>query len=108
MFLLDSDMVSLFHAGHPQVVEQVDRVDPAEIIGTTVITQGEILRARFAFLLTAKDGEQLQEAQRWLDRSFALLADLTIIPIDVAVAKRFDALRNQKRVASIGRADLLI
>jgi hypothetical protein len=46
MILLDTDTVSLYHAGHENVVERVEKVDPAEVLGTTVITRAEILRAR--------------------------------------------------------------
>ena len=47
MILLDTDMLSLLHAGNERVVERVGHLDPAELFGTTIITKGEILRARF-------------------------------------------------------------
>lgn len=108
MILLDSDMVSLLHRGHPRVLERMNSADPFETIGTTVITEAEILRARYEFLLKAKDGEQLLRAQQWLDSSVALLADLRMVPVDAASAARFDELRKQKKLKKIGRADLLI
>ena len=35
MILLDTDMLSLLHAGNKRVVERVDQLDPAEPLGTT-------------------------------------------------------------------------
>jgi tRNA(fMet)-specific endonuclease VapC len=83
-------------------------VDPSEAIATTVITQAEVLRARYEFLLKARDGRELLRAQQWLDRSESLLADFRIVPIDAGVSARFDRLRSQKKLKKIGRADLLI
>jgi len=64
MILLDTDIVSLYHAGHERVTARIENVDPAEVLGTTVISLAEILRARFEFLLKAADGAQLQLAQQ--------------------------------------------
>ena len=108
MILLDTDALSLFHAGHERVVARVNSVDPSEAIATTVITQAEVLRARYEFLLKARDGRELLRAQQWLDRSESLLADFRIVPIDAEVSARFDRLRSQKKFKKIGRADLLI
>jgi len=108
MILLDTDIVSLYHAGHPKVTERVEKVDPSVAIGVTVITRAEILRARFAFLLKAADGEQLQRAQERLDSSEALLNDLHIADVDRASAEVFDQLSSQKKLKKIGHADLLI
>ena len=108
MILLDSDIVSLYHAGHERVTARIEDVDPAEVLGTTVITFAEILRARLEFLLKAADGEQLQLAQQRLDSSQALLDDLHIATVDAASATKFDALRKQKHLRKTGHADLLI
>lgn len=108
MILLDTDMVSLFHAGHPRVTQRVEKIQPPEQVGTTVITRVEILQARFEFLLKAADGEQLQRAQHWLGASELLLADLAVSNVDAAAAAVFDRLRQLKSLRKIGRADLLI
>ena len=108
MILLDTDIVSLYHAGHERVTARIENVDPTEVLGTTVISFAEILRARFEFLLKAADGEQLQLAQQRLDGSQALLDDLHIATVDAASAAEFDGLRKQKHLKKIGHADLLI
>jgi tRNA(fMet)-specific endonuclease VapC len=108
MILLDTDRVSLFHAGHPRVTQRIEKVPPPELVGTTVITRAEILQARFDFLLKAADGEQWQRAQHWLSESESLLADLPVSNVDAAAAAEFDRLRQLKTLRKIGRADLLI
>lgn len=108
MILLDTDIVSLYHAGHEKVTERITKVDPAEVLGTTVITRAEIIRARFDFLFKAADGEQLQRAQERLDSSESLLNDLHIATVDAAAAAEFDKFRKQKKLKKIGRGDLLI
>lgn len=108
MILLDTDILSLYHAGHERVTERIESLDPDEEIGTTVITRAEILRARFEFLLKASDGEQLQRAQQRLDSSESLLNDLRIANVDAATAAEFDKLNRRKKIKKIGRADLLI
>lgn len=95
MFLLDTDTLSLFHHGHARITRRVSEFDPSEI-GTTVISQAEILRGRFEFLLKARDGNQLMRAQEWLDRSIAMLNDLDVVAIDGAAAAQFDRLQQHK------------
>jgi len=107
MYILDSDILSLFHAGNENVGQRMDAVDPAEL-ATSIVTKVEILRARYAFLLNASDGEQLLRAQHWLHQSEELLEDIEVIPFDEAAATQFDALRNKKQLKKVGRADLLI
>lgn len=53
MVLLDTDTVSLFHAGHARVTDRLRQAEAAEV-ATSIITQAEILRSRYEFLLKAK------------------------------------------------------
>ena len=41
MILLDTDIVSLYHAGHERVTARIESVDPGELLGTTVVTAAE-------------------------------------------------------------------
>ena len=108
MILLDTDTVSLFHAGHPHVTARLAKIEATETVGTTIITYAEIMRARFEFLLKASDGTQLRRAQAGLDSSQALLNDLPTIDVDEAASREFDRLRQDKKLRKLGRADLLI
>jgi tRNA(fMet)-specific endonuclease VapC len=79
MFILDTDTLSLLHAGHEKIGQRISRVDSAEV-ATTVVSKIEILRARHAFLLKAETGDQLLRAQQWLHQSEELLAKIAILP----------------------------
>lgn len=108
MMLLDTDTVSLFQAGQAQVVERMNRAHASELVATTIVTQAEVLRARFEFLIKAADGDQLLHAQRRLTASERLLADFHVVRITAPSAAEFERLRLQKKLKKIGRADLLI
>jgi tRNA(fMet)-specific endonuclease VapC len=106
MYLLDTDTLTWFHAGHPRVVERVRQVGEAAV-ATTVIGEIETLRGRPAFLLKASDREQLLRAQELLQKSKELLARITAVPVDNAAAAVFEKLLQNKKLKKIGRADLL-
>ncbi len=107
MYFLDTDTLTLAHAGHARVSERLRRVDPNEV-AITVITRIEILQGRFAAVLKASDGVQLARAQELLERTDERLRVLEIIPVDVAATSTFDRLRQDKSLKKIGRGDLLI
>jgi tRNA(fMet)-specific endonuclease VapC len=73
MHLLDSDALSHLHVGQPNIVDNVQKVP--DIVGTTILTKIEVLRARFEAVLKAADGQQLLRAQERLLLSEALFAD---------------------------------
>lgn len=106
MVLLDTDILSLLTQGHHRVAARAEQA--TDTIGITIITRIEILQARFAFLLKASDGEQLQRAQYWLSRTESDLAKLPVATVDADAAAQFDRLQQQSGLKRIGRADLLI
>lgn len=107
MHLLDTDTLSHLQAGHPRVVAQLQTLSDPEV-GTTIISQIELLRGRFDYVLKAASGTDLLRAQSLLLRTEQLLTQLLIVPLDAAAASRFDNLRVTKGLAKVGRADLLI
>jgi tRNA(fMet)-specific endonuclease VapC len=107
MYLLDTDTLSRLRADDPRLRERRERVAPAQV-ATTTVTRIEILQGRFEFVLKAADGEQLLHAFAWLMRSEEMLRQITVIPIDTVAAAQFDQLRQNKKLKTIGRADLLI
>ena len=107
MHLLDTDTLTYLHAGHPQVIAHLRATDDP-VVGTTIITKGEILRGRIDFLLKAATGIELLRAQQWFTRSEELLAQILIVPFDESATKQFDRLRINKAYRKIGRTDLLI
>jgi tRNA(fMet)-specific endonuclease VapC len=107
MKILDTDMLTHLIAGHPEIVDR--QRQETDLLATTIISRIEILRGRFAMVLTAADGQELQRAQRRLDQTVAKLVGVPIvIPINEAAANEFDRLRANKKLKKIGRADLLI
>jgi len=107
VLILDTDTLSLLHAGHERVVEHMERIDPAEV-AITIITKIEVLRARYEFILEAANGEELLRAQRWLIHSQHLIDELPLALITGDAAAQFDRLSKIKKLKKIGRADLLI
>jgi tRNA(fMet)-specific endonuclease VapC len=107
MYLLDTDTLTLIHAGYARVSER-QRTVPSSEVATTIITRIEILQGRFDALLKAADAGQLVRAQQLLARTEDRLREVVIIPIDGRAAAEFDRLRQNKKLKKIGRADLLI
>jgi predicted nucleic acid-binding protein len=106
MILFDTDILTLFLTGHETLRRRVEQAD--EEFAITVITRIEVLLGRFASVTKAADGIQLQQAMARLQQSDRQLAELDIVPIDLAAATEFDRLRQNKKIKKIGRCDLLI
>jgi tRNA(fMet)-specific endonuclease VapC len=106
MFVLDTDTLSLLFRAHARVTERVAQATEEVVI--TLITRIEILQGRFAFMLKAENGERLLQARRRLEESEKDLNRFTILSIDPTAAAEFDRLRQDKKLKTIGRGDLLI
>ena len=105
MKLLDTDIFSLLKQGHPQIMA---RAATEGEFGLTIVTRIEVLKWRFATVLTAANSRELMLAQHWLKVSEADLSQQLIVPFNSSAADVFDQLRSDKRLRKIGRADLLI
>ncbi len=107
MKILDTSTLTHLFGGRQRTVERFQQ--ETEEVATTIISRIEILQGRFAMLLKAADGQDLQRAQRLLDQTVVRLAEIpNVIPIDEAAAAEFDRLRQNRKLKKIGRADLLI
>lgn len=106
MTVMDTDILSLFFAGHPRVGDRFDRSEDS--VASTVISRIEILAGRFASVMTAADGTALLRAQQRLQKSDNDLARIPLLPFDDAAVAEFDRLRQNKKLKKIGRGDLLI
>ena len=107
MHLLDTDTLTHLHAGHPRVVERLQKLADPDV-SITIVTRIELLRGRFDYILKAATGAELLRAQQLLARTEELLAQIRVIPVDQAAATQFERLRSIKGLGKIGRADLLI
>ncbi|QTA86759.1 type II toxin-antitoxin system VapC family toxin [Desulfonema magnum] len=107
MHILDTDTLTHLHAGHPNVIANLKKLDDPDV-RITVITKIELLRGRFEFLLKASDRNQLVRAQKLLNRTEELLSQIPVLMMDEKSATRFEELKKLKKLHKIGRADILI
>lgn len=107
MHILDTDTLTHLYAGHPNVIENLKRLDDADI-RITIINKIELLRGRSEFLIKASDGKQLLRAQTLFDRTEELLSQIPVLSINENSALKFDLLRKIKKLKKIGRKDILI
>lgn len=97
MNVLDTDSLSLLMHGHEGLRRRVAEADQVCI---TIITRIEILQGRFASLLKAANGGQLQQAQHWLAENERFMAALVMLLINDRAAHEFVRLRANRRVST--------
>lgn len=105
MILLDTDTLTLLMRDHPELTQ---RVSTSPSVAITLVTRIEILQGRFASVLRASNAEELLRAQYWLQRNEQFVNKLECVAFNNDAVEFFEALKENKRVKSIGRADLLI
>jgi tRNA(fMet)-specific endonuclease VapC len=108
MLILDTDIVTLLHAGNPSIMRRVEQTRESESIAITIVTRIEVLRGRFDYLLKAATTEQFLKAQRLLVYSEGRLDESPMLFLDQAALKQFAILQGTKGARNIGRSDLLI
>ena len=106
MILLDTDILTLYFAGHPQVTVKVQ--EAGEVPVTSIVSRIEILQGRFDSVLKAEEGEKLLLAQERLAAAERSLTKFDIIRFHVGAVNEFNKLRQNKKLKKIGRRDLLI
>src|SRR5438067_2050488 len=106
MFVLDTDTLTHLLLGHKLVTARRARAT-AEVV-LTVVTRIEVLKGRFASVLKAGDGAKLLLAQQRLVENEKDLEEFVLLTVDSAVSSEFDRLRQNKKLKTIGRTDLLI
>jgi len=108
IFLIDTDILTLFFEGHVEIDRRFRSVGSGDSIATTVVSQIQILRGRHEFLLKAANGDELMRARKWLAKSEMDLASIRIVQLDESAAAEFDKLLKGKSLRKIGRGDILI
>jgi tRNA(fMet)-specific endonuclease VapC len=106
MIVLDTDTLTLYLRNHPRVVRR--HRDAEDEIVIPIPSRIETLQGRFATLLKAADGAELQRGQERLDQAEQDLHPFRVLPITAAAAVEFDRLRQHKKLKKIGPGDLLI
>lgn len=105
LYVLDTDILTLFEKKHPAVMAHVKEHDPREL-AITVLSVEEQLSGWYTAVRKAKRPEQLARAYRELARIVRFLSRTQIIEYDEAAMRRYEQLRKQK--VKIRRMDLRI
>jgi tRNA(fMet)-specific endonuclease VapC len=108
MFVMDTDIYSLFRRGQENVVRQAKPKGASNKIGITIITEVEVLRGRIEFLFKSRDRQQIVRAQHlFLVDEQELVKTLILHMNDNALDLLFE-FRRIKGMKKIGRNDLMI
>jgi len=105
LFILDTDHITLFQRGHPQVVEHLSRV-PENLIATSVVTYEEQLRGRLAVVRQANTATHLAVAYLRLHEMQEFFCALHLVSFDLTTASIYETLRKEYR--RLGTMDLRI
>jgi predicted nucleic acid-binding protein len=108
MRVLDANLVTELFKANPRAVAWFNRLPADARNATATNTRFEVLKGRYASILTAADREELLLAQSRLAADDEQLQKLTVLPITGAAADHFDRLRQNRKLKQIGRPDLLI
>jgi len=104
-YLFDTDHLTLFDQGHPQVGQRLAQ-EPAGTVGLSAVTVEEYLRGRLAALAGASTGTQHIGRYALLVGSVQMLSSWPIVPFDQGAEDQFQLLRGQK--LRVGTQDLKI
>jgi tRNA(fMet)-specific endonuclease VapC len=105
LFTFDTDMLSLYRAGHPVVGARV-RQHERDAISVTIITVEEQLNGWYGLLRRVKGRDQLAMVYDELAATVKFVGGLPILPFSVPAIARYDALAKLK--LNVGKMDLRI
>jgi tRNA(fMet)-specific endonuclease VapC len=105
LWILDTDHVSLFQRGHPQITNRLAKVASTEL-SITIITLEEQLRGRFQMTRRASSPSELIFAYQNLRVTFDSLKSFSLLDFSPAASNIYASLASQK--IRIGTQDLRI
>ena len=110
LWILDTDHLSLFQQGHPEVTQRIKRKNP-ENLAVSVITLEEKLRVRLKNINEYNNkplkSDKLIAAYKRLADEIELFKNIRIIDFDNRAFENYELLIRKKRV-TIGTQDLRI
>jgi tRNA(fMet)-specific endonuclease VapC len=107
VYVLDTDMLSLYQRNHPQVGDRIRLArQNGLMLQTTVVTVEEQYGGRLAQIRKAQTPETLVSAYDRLIATFTLFSQLEILPYDLTAADFFKQFRQMG--IRIGTQDLRI
>lgn len=92
LFVLDTDILTLFQRNHARVMAQV-ATHAAEEIAISVVTVEEQLSGWYTLLRKAKEPERLAWAYRRLAANIRFLAQVQILDFEKATIQRYEDLK---------------
>jgi tRNA(fMet)-specific endonuclease VapC len=104
LFLLDSDIVTLFPHRHPLVMARVAAARQVHQVAVTAITIDESYSGWHARVLKARKPDEAADAG--LAQAAAIFGSFSIIPFPLPAIQRFTSLRRQR--LNVGANDLRI
>ena len=105
VYVLDSDILTLFQRGHQTVIDQFAAHQSDELV-TTVVTLDEILSGWYTQYRKAKSPVEQATASARFAQAWNAIRRFPTLPLDLPAVQRFHALLGLK--LNIGRNDLRI
>jgi tRNA(fMet)-specific endonuclease VapC len=95
LFVLDTDVLTLYREGHPVVSRRVLAQQPSDL-AVTVISVEEQLSGWYALLRRARRPDQIAAAYQWLADAVRFLSGLEILSFTEAAIARYTELKAMK------------
>jgi tRNA(fMet)-specific endonuclease VapC len=105
MYILDTDSLSLYERGHPQITVRVEACPPGDL-AVSIISVEEQLTGWYGLLRRARTTEQLAAVYQRLTETVGFLSRLRILTFTEPAIRRYDELGTRK--LNIGKMDLRI
>lgn len=105
LHVLDTDILTLYQHGHPQVVQQV-LAHPLAELAVAVISVEEELRGWYSKLRRARKRDQLARVYQRLSDAVRFFARFQILSFTESAILRYEGLRSAYR--TVGKNDLRI
>lgn len=105
LYALDTDSLTLYREGHPQVGQRVLAHPPAEI-ATTVISAEEQLAGWYAQLRQARQPDRVARAYERLAATIRFYTDIRLLLFTLPAIARYQQLLQMK--LNVGKMDLRI
>jgi tRNA(fMet)-specific endonuclease VapC len=105
VFVLDTDILTLYREGHALVCQRID-AQPAAALAITVMSVEEQLSGWYTMLRRARQPPELARAYQRLGTTVQFLARWPILPFTEAAIARYDQLRGMK--LNVAKMDLRI
>jgi tRNA(fMet)-specific endonuclease VapC len=105
LWVLDTDMLTLWLRGQEAVAARVATIPPQQL-AVTIITMEEILGGWYTQIRQARNDQQLARAYQALQQAIEFTRSIQILPFDLPGIRRYRQLRTHHR--RIGTNDLRI